>query len=305
MIYANMTELVGKTPLMMAGNYGKDLKANIIVKLERQNPGGSAKDRVAMYMIKDAEEKGLLKPGGTIIEPTSGNTGIGLAAIATAKGYKAIIVMPDTMSVERINLIKAYGAEIVLTEGAGGMAASIVKAEELAKEIEGAWIAGQFENPANAQAHRATTGPEIWEDTDGQVDIFVATVGTGGTLTGTGEYLKEKNPEIKVIAVEPDASPLLSGGEASVHKIQGIGANFIPDVLNQEIYDEVIRITDDEAYEETDRFAKTEGVICGISSGAALVAAVKIAMREENEGKNIVVLLPDTGERYLSTGVFK
>lgn len=305
MIYANMTELVGKTPLMMAGNYGKDLKANIIVKLERQNPGGSAKDRVAMYMIKDAEEKGLLKPGGTIIEPTSGNTGIGLAAIATAKGYKAIIVMPDTMSVERINLIKAYGAEIVLTEGAGGMAASIAKAEELAKEIEGAWIAGQFENPANAQAHRATTGPEIWEDTDGQVDIFVATVGTGGTLTGTGEYLKEKNPEIKVIAVEPDASPLLSGGEASVHKIQGIGANFIPDVLNQEIYDEVIRITDDEAYEETDRFAKTEGVICGISSGAALAAAVKIAMREENEGKNIVVLLPDTGERYLSTGVFK
>lgn len=305
MIYANMTELVGKTPLMMAGNYGKDLKANIIVKLERQNPGGSAKDRVAMYMIKDAEEKGLLKPGGTIIEPTSGNTGIGLAAIATAKGYKAIIVMPDTMSVERINLIKAYGAEIVLTEGAGGMAASIAKAEELAKEIEGAWIAGQFENPANAQAHRATTGPEIWEDTDGQVDIFVATVGTGGTLTGTGEYLKEKNPEIKVIAVEPDASPLLSGGEASVHKIQGIGANFIPDVLNQEIYDEVIRITDDEAYEETDRFAKTEGVICGISSGAALAAAVKIALREENEGKNIVVLLPDTGERYLSTGVFK
>lgn len=305
MIYANMTELVGKTPLMMAGNYGKDLKANIIVKLERQNPGGSAKDRVAMYMIKDAEEKGLLKPGGTIIEPTSGNTGIGLAAIATAKGYKAIIVMPDTMSVERINLIKAYGAEIVLTEGAGGMAASIAKAEELAKEIEGAWIAGQFENPANAQAHRATTGPEIWEDTDGQVDIFVATVGTGGTLTGTGEYLKEKNSEIKVIAVEPDASPLLSGGETSVHKIQGIGANFIPDVLNQEIYDEVIRITDDEAYEETDRFAKTEGVICGISSGAALAAAVKIAMREENEGKNIVVLLPDTGERYLSTGVFK
>lgn len=305
MIYKNMTELVGRTPLMMAANYGKDLKANIIVKLERQNPGGSAKDRVAMYMIKDAEEKGLLKPGGTIIEPTSGNTGIGLAAIATAKGYKAIIVMPDTMSVERINLIKAYGAQIVLTEGAGGMAASIAKAEELAKEIDGAWIAGQFENPANAQAHRATTGPEIWEDTEGQVDIFVATVGTGGTLTGTGEYLKSKNPEVKVVAVEPDASPLLSGGTASVHKIQGIGANFIPDVLNQDIYDEVIRITDDEAYEETDRFAKTEGVICGISSGAALAAAVKVAMREENEGKNIVVLLPDTGERYLSTGVFK
>jgi cysteine synthase A len=213
--------------------------------------------------------------------------------------------MPDTMSVERINLIKAYGAEIVLTEGAGGMAASIAKAEELAKEIDGAWIAGQFENPANAQAHRATTGPEIWEDTEGQVDIFVATVGTGGTLTGTGEYLKSQNSEVKVVAVEPDASPLLSGGTASVHKIQGIGANFIPDVLNQDIYDEVIRITDDEAYEETDRFAKTEGVICGISSGAALAAAVKVAMREENEGKNIVVLLPDTGERYLSTGVFK
>lgn len=305
MIYRDMTELVGRTPMMLAGNYGEDLDANIIVKLERQNPGGSAKDRVAMYMIKDAEEKGLLKPGGTIIEPTSGNTGIGLAAIATAKGYKAIIVMPDTMSVERINLIKAYGAEIVLTEGAGGMAASIAKAEELAESIEGAWIAGQFDNPSNAAAHRATTGPEIWEDTKGNVDIFIATVGTGGTLTGTGEFLKSKNPEIKVIAVEPDASPLLSGGEASVHKIQGIGANFIPSVLNQEIYDEVIRVTDDAAYEETDRFAKTEGIICGISSGAALAAAKEVAARPENAEKNIVVLLPDTGERYLSTGVFK
>lgn len=304
-VYKNMTQLVGRTPLMELGKYAKDVDANIIAKLERMNPGGSAKDRVAMYMIEDAEEKGLLKEGGTIIEPTSGNTGIGLAAIATARGYNAIIVMPDTMSVERQNLIKAYGVEIILTPGELGMAGSIAKAEELEKTIDGAWIAGQFDNPANAKAHRETTGPEIWEDMEGKVDIYVATVGTGGTLTGTAEYLKSKNPDIKVVAVEPSASPLLSGGEAGAHKIQGIGANFIPKVLNQDIYDEVVKVTDEDAYEATDKLAKTEGIICGISSGAALVAAKEVALRDENKGKNIVVVLPDTGERYLSTGVFK
>lgn len=304
-IYKNMTELVGNTPLLELGNYGKDLDATIIAKVEAINPGGSAKDRVAKYMIKDAEEKSLLKAGGTIIEPTSGNTGIGLAANATAKGYRAIIVMPDSMSVERINLIKAYGAEVILTPGVKGMAGAIEKAEELSKQIEGSWIAGQFENPSNATAHRETTGPEIWEDMDGKVDIFVATVGTGGTLTGTSEYLKSKNPEIKVIAVEPASSPLLSGGKAAPHKIQGIGANFIPEVLNQDIYDEVLTVSDEDAYEITDKLAKTEGILCGISSGAALAAATELSKRPENKGKNIVVVLPDTGERYLSTGVFK
>ncbi len=304
-VYNNLMELVGNTPLLELRNYGKDIDAHILAKLERSNPGGSAKDRVAMYMINDAEKKGLLKEGGTIIEPTSGNTGIGLAAIATAKGYRAIIVMPDSMSIERINLIKAYGAEIILTPGADGMAGAILKADNLAKEIPGAWIAGQFVNPSNKEAHRETTGPEIWNDTDGNVDIFIATVGTGGTLSGTGEYLKSKNPDIEVIAVEPASSPLLSGGKAAPHKIQGIGANFIPEVLNQEIYDEVITVTDDVAYDITDKLAKTEGVLCGISSGAALAAATEVAKRQENKGKNIVVLLPDTGERYLSTGVFK
>lgn len=304
-IYENVTELIGKTPLIKLNNYGKDVNANIIAKLERTNPGGSAKDRIAKYMIEDAEKKGLLKDGGTIIEATSGNTGIGLAAIAVSKGYRAIIVMPETMSIERQNLMRAYGAEVVLTPGAGGMAASTEKAEELAKEIDGAWIAGQFENVAGAEAHRCTTGPEIWEDTGGKVDIYVSAVGTGGTITGAGEYLKSKNPDIKVVAVEPAASPLLSQGKAAPHKLQGIGANFIPEVLNRDIYDEIITVTNEEAYEITDKLAKTEGLLCGISSGAALAAATKLAERKENEGKNIVVIFPDTGERYLSTGVFK
>lgn len=305
MIYKNMEQLIGKTPMLHLSNICKGLSANIIAKLERQNPGGSAKDRVALNMINDAEKKGLLKKGGTIIEPTSGNTGIGLAAIAAARGYSCIIIMPDTMSEERQSLIRAYGAKIILTEGAGGMAASVKKAEELAKETDGAWIAGQFDNPANAEAHFNTTGPEIWEDTDGDIDIFIATVGTGGTLTGAGRYLKTQSEDIKIIAVEPSASPLLEGGVAAPHGIQGIGANFIPNVLDCGIYDEVMGISDDEAYEYADMLAKKEGMLCGISSGAALAAAVKMAEKSENKGKNIVVVLTDTGERYLSTGVFK
>lgn len=305
MIYENMIQLIGNTPLMKLPDMGQGDKAEILVKLERQNPTGSAKDRAALYMIKDAEERGVLKEGGTIIEPTSGNTGIGLAAIAAVRGYRCIIVMPDTMSVERQSLIKAFGAEIVLTDGAGGMAASIEKAEEIAAKTPGSWIAGQFENDANSKAHYMTTGPEVWDDTEGKVDIFVATVGTGGTLTGTGKYLKEKNPKVKVVAVEPSASPLLSGGEAGAHGIQGIGANFIPDVLDRNVYDEVICITDDEAYEMTDMLAKKAGILCGISSGASVTAAVKEALKAENKGKRIVAVLTDTGERYLSTGVFK
>lgn len=305
MVYENMIGLIGKTPLMKLPDMGQGSDTQILVKLEKQNPTGSAKDRAALYMIMDAEEKGILKEGGTIIEPTSGNTGIGLAAIAAVRGYRCIIVMPDTMSVERQSLIKAFGAEIVLTDGAGGMAASIKEAEKIAEKTKGSWIAGQFENDANSKAHYMTTGPEIWEDTDGNVDIFIATVGTGGTLTGTGRYLKEKNSDIKVVAVEPAASPLLSGGKAGEHGIQGIGANFIPDVLDRNVYDEVSEITDEEAFEMTDMLAKKAGILCGISSGAAVAAALKEAAKKENKGKRIVVILTDTGERYLSTGVFK
>ena len=305
MVYENMIGLIGKTPLMKLPDMGQGSDTQILVKLEKQNPTGSAKDRAALYMIMDAEEKGILKEGGTIIEPTSGNTGIGLAAIAAVRGYRCIIVMPDTMSVERQSLINAFGAEIVLTDGAGGMAASIKEAEKIAEKTKGSWIAGQFENDANSKAHYMTTGPEIWEDTDGNVDIFIATVGTGGTLTGTGRYLKEKNSDIKVVAVEPAASPLLSGGKAGEHGIQGIGANFIPDVLDRNVYDEVSEITDEEAFEMTDMLAKKAGILCGISSGAAVAAALKEAAKKENKGKRIVVILTDTGERYLSTGVFK
>ncbi len=276
----------------------------LLAKLENLNPAGSAKDRVALYMIEDAEKKGLLKPGATIIEPTSGNTGIGLALVSAAKGYKTILTLPETMSVERRNLLKAYGAELVLTDGSKGMAGAVEKAEELNKEIEGSIILGQFDNPANAKAHRETTGPEIWNQTDGQVDIFVACVGTGGTITGVGEYLKSRNPDIKVVAVEPAKSPLLSEGRAGAHGIQGIGANFVPKVLNTGIYDEVITVEDEEAYGEGKRFALSEGVIVGISAGAALKAAVELAGRDENKGKNIVVLLTDSGDRYLSTGMF-
>ena len=300
-------ELVGKTPLLKLNGYSKKAgvtDANIFAKLEYLNPAGSVKDRIALAMINDAEEKGLLKPGATIIEPTSGNTGIGLASIAAAKGYRAILTLPDTMSVERRNLLKAYGAELVLTEGAKGMKGAIAKAEELAKEIEGAFIPSQFENPANPAAHRATTGPEIWKDTDGKVDIFVAGVGTGGTVTGIGEYLKEQNPDIKVVAVEPATSPVLSKGEAGPHKIQGIGAGFVPDTLNTKIYDEVLPIENEDAFAAGRAFAKAEGVLVGISSGAALHAATILANRPENAGKNIVVLLPDTGDRYLSTALF-
>lgn len=303
-IYNSVLDLIGNTPLVRISNINKGV-GNVIAKIEKNNPGGSAKDRVAKNMIETAEEQGILKPGGIIIEPTSGNTGIGLSVVAAAKGYKSIIVMPDSMSQERISLIKAFGAEIVLTPGKEGMAGAVKKAEQLADEMEGAWIAGQFVNRANAVAHIKTTGPEIWEDTDGKVDILVASIGTGGTVTGTGEYLKSKNADIKVIGVEPESSPLLTKGTAGPHKIQGIGANFVPDVLNQEILDEVLTITDDEAYEMTDRLAKEEGLLCGISSGATLAAACKIAQRPENEGKNIVAILMDTGERYLSNDVFK
>lgn len=300
-------ELVGGTPLLKLNRYTEKAgvkDVNIFAKLEYLNPAGSVKDRVALSMIKDAEEKGILKPGSTIIEPTSGNTGIGLAAVATARGYRAILTLPDTMSVERRNLLKAYGAELVLTDGAKGMKGAIAKAEELEKEIDGAVILGQFTNPANSKAHRETTGPEIWDQLDGKVDIFVAGVGTGGTVTGVGEYLKSLNPSVKVVAVEPATSPVLSKGTAGSHKIQGIGAGFVPDILNTEIYDEVITIENDDAFAEGKAFALSEGVLVGISSGAALKAATILAARPENKGKNIVVLLPDSGDRYLSTPLF-
>ena len=300
-------ELIGETPLLKLNGYSKKAgveNATILAKLEYLNPAGSVKDRVALSMISDAEKNGNLKPGSTIIEPTSGNTGIGLAAVAAAKGYRAILTLPDTMSVERRNLLKAYGAEIVLTEGAKGMKGAIAKADELAKEIPNSFIPGQFVNPANPAIHKKTTGPEIWQQTDGKVDIFVAGVGTGGTITGVGEYLKEQNPDIKIIAVEPATSPVLSKGTAGPHKIQGIGAGFVPDTLNTKVYDEVIAIENEDAFAEGKRFAVSEGILVGISSGAALKAATIVANREENKGKNIVVLLPDSGDRYLSTPLF-
>ena len=300
-------ELIGNTPLLQADRYAKKAgvtDANLYVKLEYLNPSGSVKDRIALAMIEDAEEKGELKPGATIIEPTSGNTGIGLASIAAAKGYKLIIVLPDTMSVERRNIIKAYGAELVLTEGSKGMKGAIAKAEELQKELPGSIIAGQFVNPANPKAHFEHTGPEIWEDTDGKVDVFVAGVGTGGTVTGVGEYLKSKNPDVKIVAVEPETSPVLSKGTAGAHKIQGIGAGFVPDVLNTKIYDEVFPVANEAAFEYGKKLARTEGVLVGISSGAALYAAAELAKRPENKGKNIVALLPDSGDRYYSTALF-
>lgn len=305
-IYQSLTDLVGKTPLLELTNYEKKngLEATILAKLEYFNPAGSVKDRIAKAMIEEAEASGKLKPGATLIEPTSGNTGIGLAAIAAAKGYKIIITMPETMSVERRNLMKAYGAELVLTEGAKGMKGAIAKAEELAQTIPGAYIPGQFVNPANPQAHRSTTGPEIWEDTDGQVDIFVAGVGTGGTITGVGEYLKGKNPGVKIVAVEPSASPVLSQGVAGAHKIQGIGAGFVPDTLNTGVYDEIIPVENEAAFEAGRAIARAEGILVGISSGAALWAATELAKRPENKGKIIVALLPDTGDRYLSTPLF-
>lgn len=305
-VYKGFTEIIGKTPLVEIVNVEKahDLKATVLVKLEYRNPAGSVKDRAALYMIKDAEEKGLLKEGSVIIEPTSGNTGIGLAAIAAARGYRAILTMPETMSVERRNILKAYGAEIVLTEGSKGMKGAIAKAEELAKEIEGAFIPGQFDNPANAQAHYETTGPEIWEDTEGKVDFFVAGVGTGGTVTGTGKFLKEKNANVKVVAVEPASSPVLSEGTAGAHKIQGIGAGFVPRVLDTKIYDEIIKVENDDAFAASKELTKKEGILTGISSGAALHAGIELAKRPENEGKTIVVLLPDSGDRYYSTPLF-
>ena len=305
-IYKDATELIGNTPLVEFNHIEKKegLNAKILAKLEYFNPAGSVKDRIAKEMIEDAERKGTLKPGATIIEPTSGNTGIGLASIATAKGYKAIIVMPETMSVERRNIIKAYGAEIVPTEGAKGMKGAIAKAEELSKEIPDSFVAGQFINPANPEAHRKTTGPEIWNDTDGKVDIFVAGVGTGGTVTGVGEYLKQQNPDVKVVAVEPATSPVLSKGTAGAHKIQGIGAGFVPDTLNTKIYDEIITIDNDAAFEGGKEIASIEGILVGISSGAAFVAAKELAKRPENAGKTIVVLLPDSGDRYYSTPLF-
>lgn len=301
-IKENITELIGGTPLLRLCKMEAKSEAQgaVIAKLEYFNPGGSAKDRVGYNMILEAERSGKLQPGGTIIEPTSGNTGVGIAMVAASRGYRAIMVMPESMSMERRNLLKAYGAELVLTDAAGGMQAAVEKAEALSKEIPGSLIAGQFVNPANWESHYKTTGPEVWEDTDGKVDIFVATVGTGGTLTGTGKYLKEKNPDIKVVAVEPAASPLLSGGKAGPHKIQGIGANFIPEVLDTTIYDEIITVTDEDAFETMKDLAVTEGLFVGVSSGAALWAALETSKRPENAGKNIVVLLPDTGERYLS-----
>ncbi len=307
MIYNNVAELIGKTPLMEMSNFKNEynLKADIIAKLEYFNPAGSVKDRVGLKMIEEAEKEGSLKKGATIIEPTSGNTGIGLSAVATTKGYNVILTMPDTMSVERIKLLEAYGAKIVLTEGAKGMQGAIDKAKELLKEIPDSIIAGQFINPSNPKVHYETTGPEIWEDTEGKVDVFVAGVGTGGTITGVAKYLKEKKPDIKIVAIEPDDSPMLSEGKSGAHKIQGIGANFIPEVLDRELIDEVVRIKTEEAYEGARTVAKKEGILVGISSGAALWGAKVIAEREENKDKKIVVLLPDTGDRYLSTDLFK
>ena len=307
MIYQSIEELVGNTPLLIPQKYNQKYAkaASILCKLEAFNPAGSAKDRVALFMIRNAEEKGLLKPGSTIIEPTSGNTGIGLAAIGTAKGYKIILTMPDTMSVERRNLLAAFGAEIILTPGALGMQGSIQKAQELAKEIPGSVIPSQFDNPANPSAHYCTTGPEIWKDTEGKVDIFVAGVGTGGTLSGTGKFLKEQNPDCKIVAVEPASSPLLSGGKAGAHGLQGIGANFIPENFDASVCDEILPITEEEAYAAARELVALEGILVGITSGAALHAATILANRPENAGKTIVALLPDTGERYLSTPLFQ
>lgn len=305
-IYKSVTELIGRTPIIELKNIEEknSLKATVLAKLEYFNPAGSVKDRVAKAMIEDAEKSGVLKKGATIIEPTSGNTGIGLASVATAKGYKTILTMPETMSIERRNLLKAYGAEIVLTDGTKGMSGAIAKANELKEEIENAVILGQFVNPANPKVHYETTGPEIFEDTDGNVDIFVAGVGTGGTLSGTGKYLKSKNPSVKVVAVEPATSPVLSEGHGGPHKIQGIGAGFVPDTLDTKIYDEIITVKNEDAFATANTIAKSEGILVGISSGASLWAAVELAKRPENEGKTIVVLLPDTGERYLSAGVY-
>ena len=306
-IFTKSTQLIGHTPLLKVENYMKEQQiegVELLAKLEYLNPAGSVKDRVALSMVEDAEKSGLLKPGATIIEPTSGNTGIGLALVAAAKGYRTILTLPDTMSMERRTLLKAYGAELVLTEGAKGMNGAIAKAEELKESIPGAVILGQFDNGANPAAHVATTGPEIWEDTDGEVDIFVAGVGTGGTITGIGEYLKSKNPKVQVVAVEPADSPVLSGGQPGAHKLQGIGAGFVPTVLNTDIYDEIIKVTTEEAYETGRLIARKEGVLVGITSGAALYAAAQLAKRPENAGKTIVALLPDSGDRYLSTPMF-
>ena len=306
-IYTSAAQLIGETPLLELTNIAKNdsLKATVLVKLEGRNPAGSAKDRVALSMVLDAEEKGILKPGSVIIEPTSGNTGIGLCSVAAARGYKCIIVMPDSMSMERRLLMTAFGGELVLTPGAGGMSAAIAKAEELAKEIPGSWIAGQFVNPANPKAHYLTTGPEIWEDTDGNVDIFVAGIGTGGTITGTGKYLKEKNPQVKSVGVEPADSPLINTGKAGPHGIQGIGANFIPEILDTGILDEVVTVTTEAAYAAGRRMGTEEGVLAGISAGAALHAALELAKKEENAGKTIVALLPDSGDRYLTTPMYQ
>ncbi|MCR5825254.1 MAG: cysteine synthase A [Oscillospiraceae bacterium] len=305
-IYTSVEQLIGNTPLLALERLARaeGLNARLLAKLECFNPAGSAKDRIGKAMIDDAEARGLLRPGATIIEPTSGNTGIGLAAVGTARGYRVLIVMPETMSAERRMLMKAYGAELVLTEGAKGMTGAIEKAEELSREIEGSFLAGQFENPANPRAHYETTGPELWRDTDGAVDFFVAGVGTGGTLSGTGRYLKERNPAVRVVAVEPALSPLLSGGKAGAHGLQGIGANFIPAALDRSVYDEVIPVTDEDAYAMGRLLGRREGLLVGISSGAALWAAVQVAKRPENAGKTVVALLPDTGERYLSTAMF-
>ena len=305
-IYNGALELVGNTPLVEVKNIEEELglEARILVKLEYFNPAGSVKDRIAKAMIEDAEEKGLLKEGSVIIEPTSGNTGIGLASIAAVKGYRLILTMPETMSVERRNILKAYGAEIVLTEGVKGMKGAIEKADELAKEIPGSYIPGQFVNPANPEVHRKTTGPEIWKDTDGEVDLFIAGVGTGGTLTGVGEYLKSQNPDVKIVALEPASSPVLSTGKGGPHKIQGIGAGFVPDVLNTTVYDEIFTVENDDAFATGKLLAKKEGILVGISSGAALYGAIELAKRPENKGKTIVALLPDTGDRYYSTPLF-